>query len=373
MRKLQLNCLGKILSWTGGLKLGAIVLLGLAATTSWGAPANDNFANAHVINGNQGSVTGTTVGATSEPFEPVDAGVGGGKTIWYKWKAPFSGTILFNTEGSSFDTVMAVYTGTNVAGLTLVAQNDDVAFPVDLTSQVSFAVTAGTNYFISVDGNEGDSGAVTLTWLPTGTQSGGNVSFASGLTDSATGFPLYVNSEDDTDGTIPIEAPQAHLPLSARVVRNVGTAGRILIDYVVTNINYTDLFITNFFGTNVFVTNSDGTFSNVFFTNVVAISLIQTYSNNAITYCIYCNGFSTTFTNVNGQNSRPLITDLGTNLALPFPCLNMMLPPGLSTNSTGVVSTATTNIFCLPPELSPPMSFPARHRAWITRRAAGPS
>ena len=123
------------------VKLGLALLLGLCAAASQAAaPPNDNFTNASVINGPAGTKNGSNIGATMEPGEPVCAGVGGGKTIWYQWTAPFTGTILFKTEGSAFDTCLAVYTGTNVANLILVAQNDDAAFPTDLSSLVQFPV-----------------------------------------------------------------------------------------------------------------------------------------------------------------------------------------------------------------------------------------
>src|SRR5207249_3092916 len=48
-------------------------------TLSWafaptGAPANDYFADAQTIEGESGSVAGSTVGATAEPSEPIHSG-----------------------------------------------------------------------------------------------------------------------------------------------------------------------------------------------------------------------------------------------------------------------------------------------------------
>src|SRR5450631_2967027 len=142
MCKQQLECSGQRPGLAGFIKLALVLLLGLCAAPSQAAaPPNDNFTNAAAINGPAGTINGSTIGATLEALEPVCAGVGGGKTIWYQWTAPITGTILFKTEGSDLDTCMAVYTGTNVANLLLVAQNDDVAFPNDLSSLVEFPVT----------------------------------------------------------------------------------------------------------------------------------------------------------------------------------------------------------------------------------------
>ena len=56
-----------------------------------------------------------------------------------------------DTFGSGFDTVMAVYTGTILSNLVVVASNDD-ASDSTLQSQVSFNAVAGTVYQIAVDG-----------------------------------------------------------------------------------------------------------------------------------------------------------------------------------------------------------------------------
>src|SRR5262249_30122891 len=59
-----------------------------------------------------------------------------------------------------FDTLLGVYTGSAVNSLTAVASNDD--FGSGTTSQVTFAATAGTTYYIAVDGKNGVTGNVSL-------------------------------------------------------------------------------------------------------------------------------------------------------------------------------------------------------------------
>jgi len=123
---------------------------------------NDDFANATVINADQGEITGNNEGATKEPGEPDIAGNSGGASIWYEWTPSSPGPETFTTFGSSFNTLLGVYTGDNVAGLTLVASNDDYGNTV--TSSVTFNADAGTHYFIAVDGNNGATGIVVLNW-----------------------------------------------------------------------------------------------------------------------------------------------------------------------------------------------------------------
>ncbi len=123
---------------------------------------NDNFASAQTISGTSGAVTGSNVGATKETGEPTHAGNAGGASVWYSWKAPQSAIYTFDTYGSSFDTLLAIYVGSSVSGLTAVAANDDAGTGV--TSAISFSATAGVTYAIAVDGSNGQTGTIKLDW-----------------------------------------------------------------------------------------------------------------------------------------------------------------------------------------------------------------
>ncbi|MGD0412501.1 MAG: immunoglobulin domain-containing protein [Verrucomicrobiota bacterium] len=127
---------------------------------------NDLFANRIRINPLLGPVLGNNQNATSEPGEPLHDGKPGGKSIWYTWTASFTGVISLGTQGSDFDTLLAIYTGTNISRLTPVAADDDSGG--FLTSLVTFNVKAGTTYQIAVDGFKGASGNVVLG-MPSGT------------------------------------------------------------------------------------------------------------------------------------------------------------------------------------------------------------
>src|SRR5690349_18274929 len=131
------------------------------------APANDDFANAVVLAPGGGSVTADNSEATKEAGEPDHAGDQGGKSVWYTWTPSFAGTASIDTNGSSFDTLLAVYTGTSVSGLTTIASNDDVDHSGSV-SRVCFNVTAATTYAIAVDGYAGDSGSISLNFGPRG-------------------------------------------------------------------------------------------------------------------------------------------------------------------------------------------------------------
>jgi len=141
----------------------AAVLIVSGATNSRGQPANDMFANRYIITGTNIVVTGSNVGATKELGEPDHDGDSGGASIWWSWRAPMNGVATVSTEGSSFDTVLGVYTGSSVSALTRIASDDDGG--ANFTSKVSFDVVANQTYQIAVDGFEGDSGSVMLSVL----------------------------------------------------------------------------------------------------------------------------------------------------------------------------------------------------------------
>jgi hypothetical protein len=127
---------------------------------------NDNFVNAESIGGVSGVVYGSTTGATKEPGEPNHANNPGGASIWYYWTAPISGTATFNTLGSQFNTLLAVYTGASVSNLTLVASDDDIS-PSNQLSSVTFNAIGLTRYDIAIDGFNGTNGDTTLNWVLT--------------------------------------------------------------------------------------------------------------------------------------------------------------------------------------------------------------
>ena len=75
-----------------GFVLPVTVLIGLAPFLGLAQPANNMFANRLVITGTNIVVTGSSVGATRETSEPYHAGYPGGASVWWSWRAPFSGT-----------------------------------------------------------------------------------------------------------------------------------------------------------------------------------------------------------------------------------------------------------------------------------------
>jgi hypothetical protein len=131
-----------------------------------GPPENNNFAAATAINNltTSGSVkyTGFNTLATKETGEPSHAGNAGGRSVWWKWTAPASGSVTLDTRGSYYDTTLAVYTGSALGSLTAIAANDDINPGIVQASTLNFTATTGTTYHFAVDGFDADTGGITL-------------------------------------------------------------------------------------------------------------------------------------------------------------------------------------------------------------------
>jgi hypothetical protein len=119
-------------------------------------PPNDDFADALEVAGDVGTISGTTEGASAEQGEPYEVG----NSVWYGWTAPSTGPATVETCGSSLNTVVSVYTGSNVSGLTYVRSSDDAC---GVASRASFEATAGVRYSISVESYD-SGGEFPLAW-----------------------------------------------------------------------------------------------------------------------------------------------------------------------------------------------------------------
>lgn len=116
------------------------------------AVANDFFSQATLLTGGEGTEIAKGYennGKASLEFGEPAHGAASGKSMWYRWTAPATGAIIFDTLGSAFDTVLAVYTGDAIDSLSLVGSNDNT---VGFTSRVQFNAVAGRTYHIAVAG-----------------------------------------------------------------------------------------------------------------------------------------------------------------------------------------------------------------------------
>jgi hypothetical protein len=138
------------------LATGAADLMVLAESSG-----NDNPGAATTMN-----IPGTYFGCTTYATPTGNPGSLCGNSnaspdVYYRWVAPFSGTVVLDTVGSSYDTVLSVHSAIPLGGITnLIQCNDD--FNGVGPSQVSFTATAGEDYIIRVAGFNGAAGEYTL-------------------------------------------------------------------------------------------------------------------------------------------------------------------------------------------------------------------
>jgi hypothetical protein len=125
------------------------------------SPTNDLFANAVQLQGTSGLVTAENRGSTKELDEPLHADNEGGRSVWYKWRSSSVGQLTLTTQNSTFDTLLAVYSGASLATLLPVTSNDD-SFEASEFSQVSFTVNSNQLYYVAVDGFGGEFGTLVL-------------------------------------------------------------------------------------------------------------------------------------------------------------------------------------------------------------------
>jgi len=127
-----------------GILFLAVLLPLVLVKAAVAAPANDHYANRHVLSGSFDTHEGILTDATREPGEPDSSGEG---TTWYTWTAPATGKATFTTEPSAdFRKFLSIYVGSTLQDLTLI-EGDATAVQ---EPRREVLVTAGSTYQIAV-------------------------------------------------------------------------------------------------------------------------------------------------------------------------------------------------------------------------------
>ena len=120
-----------------------------------------------LLQGTRGEKLFSSKRAVKDAGEPNHCRVLGGASTWFVYEPPQSGALRVSTEGSSYDTVLAVYLSPTLdvdySKLVEVACNDNGGSD-GKTSVVEFSVEAGTRYYLVVDGVDGRTGIVHFTY-----------------------------------------------------------------------------------------------------------------------------------------------------------------------------------------------------------------
>lgn len=189
---------GSTVGYTTYGSIGAYTLTGTFPSNIGYA---DNFSEASLIpSGSTFSLKAESALATREANEPTHAGETASKSLWWKWTAVGNGRLQVNTKSSSFDTVLAVYTGSSLTALTPVTSNDNAATSVKY-SQVDFTTTRGTTYYFAVDGKSGASGQVILNGTGTSLAGPSNDNFTSATSVSGGTWTISGSSFNATRET----------------------------------------------------------------------------------------------------------------------------------------------------------------------------
>jgi len=293
----------------GRTGLGLMILAGLAGGICR-VSAQGTFGNPIVISGGWGNITQDNTGFTSSPGEPSIAGVTPNAPVWFQWTATQDGEVEFDTIGSvaqevyytfdnndnlilvtnsyQLDTVLGVYTGTNLTSLNQISVNDDL-YPVSGNTAISsssgglstfaqenetgdsslasqsgpggsplfayyqpyygpsglrFNAKSGVTYYIAVDtkptGNFSyfPTGLITLNWAY---KSSGVFRWATEDEDSSTGLPVYKTSQTETSGldgndnsvdSVYLTYYNYNVPgVLVTVTRTAGSTGRATVYY----------------------------------------------------------------------------------------------------------------------------------------------
>ncbi len=148
------------------------LLAGSSSLTALAAgPSNDNFAAAAIVtvdSDNSFSATADNTTATAQAGEPDHFTYGGSSgathSLWWKFVAPYNGTVQIDAKKSAINTALAVYTGATVNHLFRVAQAAFNATSSPLGSGlITIPVVKGITYQLAVDGFAStDVGAISL-------------------------------------------------------------------------------------------------------------------------------------------------------------------------------------------------------------------
>jgi len=133
----------------------------LNVTTIFSGAINDQCSAAIPVQ--EGIYEGTTICSTNDGSATCGSS-STNRDVWYSYRAPCSGTAVFDTlqTTSTFNTVLSVHTGCPGTTLNQVGCNDDQLGGLNLRSRVSRSVIANRTYRIRVSGNGAAQGTFTL-------------------------------------------------------------------------------------------------------------------------------------------------------------------------------------------------------------------
>jgi hypothetical protein len=174
-------------------------------------PPNDTFAGRLPLTGAGAAAGGTVLGASLEPGEPAPAGATGGRSVWYEWIAPASGSAFFQGTAARFNPAFGLYQGSTLASLLPgITGGSGAPTGSEQTFLASYPVSKGSSYLLRIEGGPVDQGdfrlSITLPGAPV------NDAFASRAVLSGS----VVRSSANNEGATSQAGEPAHAGSGAR-------------------------------------------------------------------------------------------------------------------------------------------------------------
>jgi predicted acyl esterase len=130
-------------------------------------PSNDSFASAREVTTLPFSDTVHNADAQfqPEPGEPKPScALGGNSSVWYRFRFDVETSLRVQSSGSDHDSVVAIFRGDDLAGLTEAACNDD--FTSFGPSRVLFTARPSVLYYVQASGVAGAAGTLRIAFDP---------------------------------------------------------------------------------------------------------------------------------------------------------------------------------------------------------------
>lgn len=143
-------------------RVGGRLNLARALEPNMPVPPNNDFEEATELLHAPLSISGFNATADLEATESAHDPEATGKSVWWSWTADTDGFAEVTTEGSDFNTVLAVYRGDGLDTLQLVAKDRDTT-PDSNGASLGFEAIGGVAYQIVVDGLQGAAGNISLS------------------------------------------------------------------------------------------------------------------------------------------------------------------------------------------------------------------
>ena len=183
--------------------------------------------------------TTSTTAYTTEASEPLGNGPAL-NTAWATFVPATTGVYQIDTIGSSYDTALAIYTGSSLGSLTLMVADDSSGGSGN--AKVTVFLVAGTTYYLQMGGANGATGGtlilnitVSSTVLSDSFLSGGLVQVGGTLASTGSNLaPLALVGNPDAETIVPgcdiTVTPGATVPLTWDVMgsQNAGGQGKTI-------------------------------------------------------------------------------------------------------------------------------------------------